>query len=89
MARHSPSAWNALRVHSEQLEPEKVKATPLCMAPYKYMFNSCRYPTIPSDHVEIFDPFRNHHIVAVRKNQFYVIDVVVDGQELSAAELAQ
>ncbi|KAG1226781.1 hypothetical protein G6F68_019689 [Rhizopus microsporus] len=56
------------------------------MDSFKYMFNNCRIPKKPSDYEEIFDLSLNH-IVVLRKNKFYVVDTVHNGQQLSTAEL--
>ncbi|KAF8755048.1 Acyltransferase ChoActase COT CPT [Rhizoctonia solani] len=67
---------------SGQLEPEKAK-TPLCMSSYKWLFNAARYPVKPSDTADKFDPTTNNHVVFVRKNRFYEVDVT----GLSTADL--
>ncbi|KAF8628811.1 hypothetical protein AX15_003706 [Amanita polypyramis BW_CC] len=75
-------------VESEQLEPEKVRGAPLCMESYKWLFHASRYPVKPSDTAFKFDPKTNNHLVALRKNRFYVIPLAdASGRELSAAEL--
>ncbi|CAE6483809.1 unnamed protein product [Rhizoctonia solani] len=68
---------------SGQLEPDKAKV-PLCMSSYKWLFNSTRYPVKPSDTAEKFDSATNNHVVFVRKNRFYEVDVT----GLSTADLA-
>ncbi|KAJ6508504.1 acyltransferase ChoActase/COT/CPT [Mycena sanguinolenta] len=73
---------------TKELEPEKVRGAPLCMASYKWLFHSCRYPTKPSDTAHKFDPATHNHVVFVRKNKFYSVPLVhPSGKELSAAEL--
>ncbi|PFH53330.1 hypothetical protein AMATHDRAFT_55212 [Amanita thiersii Skay4041] len=75
-------------VESGKLEPEKVRGTPLCMDSYKWLFHACRYPVKPSDTAFKFDPNTHNHIVAIRRNRFYVVPLVDEsGRELSAAEL--
>jgi carnitine O-acetyltransferase len=74
------------QIAQKTLEPEYVKGEPLCMDSFKYMFNNCRIPKNPSDYEEIFDLTLNH-IVVLRKNKFYVVDTVHNGQQLSTAEL--
>ncbi|KAG1147892.1 hypothetical protein G6F37_003664 [Rhizopus arrhizus] len=74
------------QIAQKTLEPEYVKGEPLCMDSFKYMFNNCRIPKKPSDYEEIFDLSLNH-IVVLRKNKFYVVDTVHNGQQLSTAEL--
>ncbi|KDN41016.1 hypothetical protein RSAG8_07722, partial [Rhizoctonia solani AG-8 WAC10335] len=68
---------------SGQLEPDKAR-TPLCMASYKWLFNSTRHPVKPSDTAQKFDPATNNHVVFVRKNRLYEVDVT----GLSTADLA-
>ncbi|KAG8694261.1 Carnitine O-acetyltransferase mitochondrial, partial [Ceratobasidium sp. 394] len=68
---------------SGQLEPEKVRTTPLAMSSYKWLFNSSRYPVKPSDTATKFDPATNNHIVFIRKNRFFEFDVT----GLSTADL--
>ncbi|KAI0260206.1 acyltransferase ChoActase/COT/CPT [Gloeopeniophorella convolvens] len=75
-------------VESGQLEPEKVRGAPLCMDSYKWMFHSSRYPTIPSDTAHKFDPATHNHVVFVRNNRFFEVQLAhPDGTELSAADL--
>lgn len=59
------------------------------MDSYKYMFNNCRIPKKPVDYEVAFDPVANSHVVAIRKNKFYVIDTVHNGRQLSTSELEQ
>ncbi|KAI9206579.1 acyltransferase ChoActase/COT/CPT [Polychytrium aggregatum] len=74
----------------EELEPDMVRTTPLCMQQYKYMFNNCRIPQIPSDITRNSDPKENQHIVVMRKNQFYSLTVIdKDGSQLSTDEIEE
>ncbi|CAO3577150.1 unnamed protein product [Absidia cylindrospora] len=77
------------QVVSQTLEPEYAKGEPMCMDSYKYMFNNCRMPKKPSDYEAIYDPSKHSHIIAIRKNKFYAIDTIHDGQQLSTSELEQ
>ncbi|CAG8838403.1 33022_t:CDS:2, partial [Racocetra persica] len=74
-------------VVEQQLEPEYAKNLPLCMNSYKWMFNACRYPNKPSDFELTFDPANNNHITVIRKNKFFIVDLVKDGIQLSTAEI--
>jgi carnitine O-acetyltransferase len=76
-------------VVENKLEPEYAKGEPLCMDSYKYMFNNCRVANKPSDIATIFDPVKNTHIVAIRKNKFYFVDTVHNGVQLNTKELEQ
>ncbi|CAG8541519.1 20175_t:CDS:2, partial [Gigaspora rosea] len=71
----------------QQLEPEYAKNLPLCMDSYKWMFNACRYPKKPSDFELTFDPATNNHMTVIRKNKFFIVDLVKDGIQLSTAEI--
>ncbi|KAI9478378.1 MAG: acyltransferase ChoActase/COT/CPT [Benjaminiella poitrasii] len=70
-----------------QLEPEYAKGEPICMDSYKYMFNNCRIAKKPSDLAASFDPFKNTHIIAIRKNKFFVVETVQNGVQLNTNEL--
>ncbi|KAH8825173.1 acyltransferase ChoActase/COT/CPT [Flagelloscypha sp. PMI_526] len=73
---------------SGELEPEKIRGQALCMASYKWLFHSSRYPVKPSDTAHKFDPKTHNHVVFIRKNRFYAVPLTNStGQELSAAEL--
>ncbi|KAI8905496.1 acyltransferase ChoActase/COT/CPT [Gorgonomyces haynaldii] len=74
-------------VVNETLEPDATKQGPLCMQQYKFMFNSTRIPEIPSDITRTSDPEQNQFIIVMRHNQFYKLDLLVDGQRLSTDEL--
>jgi carnitine O-acetyltransferase len=74
-------------VETQELEPDKVRGAPLCMASYKWLFNSSRYPTKPSDTAQKFDPKENDHVIFVRKNKFYAVKLTHDGKPLSTAEI--
>ncbi|KZV70168.1 acyltransferase ChoActase/COT/CPT [Peniophora sp. CONT] len=75
-------------VETEQLAPETVKGAPLCMASYKWLFHSSRYPVKPSDTATKFDPATHDHVIFVRKNRFYEVSLKgKDGKEVSAADL--
>ncbi|KAI9331576.1 acyltransferase ChoActase/COT/CPT [Obelidium mucronatum] len=81
-------AWEFRRlVVSEELEPDTARKAPLCSHQYRYLFNSTRIPKIPEDVTRNADPAKNNHIIVMRHNQFYPIDIVVDGRQLSTAEI--
>ncbi|KAI9320025.1 acyltransferase ChoActase/COT/CPT [Dichotomocladium elegans] len=75
------------QVIENTLVPEFAKGEPMCMDRYKYMFNNCRMPAAEADVNAMFDPFKNTHIIAIRKNKFYVIDTVQNGRQLTTGEL--
>ncbi|OAV96023.1 hypothetical protein PTTG_02303 [Puccinia triticina 1-1 BBBD Race 1] len=73
---------------TEQLEPDFARSVPLCMNGYKWLFNTCRYPSKPSDTAKKFDPQSNNHLTVIRKGQFFELPVnKIDGSWLSEAEL--
>ncbi|KAM5533620.1 hypothetical protein V8D89_012733 [Ganoderma adspersum] len=75
-------------VESEQLEPEKVRGAPLAMKSYEWLFHSSRYPVKSVDTAKKFDPKTHNHVVFVRKNKFYKVQLAdKSGHELSVAEL--
>ncbi|KIM28465.1 hypothetical protein M408DRAFT_23835 [Serendipita vermifera MAFF 305830] len=74
-------------VESQKLEPEKVRDTPLAMSSYKWLFNAARIPTSPSDTAHKFPADSHNHIVFIRKNKFYEVPTVLDGKEVSIADL--
>ena len=75
-------------LHSGQLEPEKVRGTPLCMNSFKWLFNASRYPVKPYDTAQKFDHATNNHIIVLRKNRFFLVPLAdTTGQEYTAAEI--
>ena len=51
-------------------------------------FHASRYPNIPSDTAHKFDPVTHNHVVFVRNNRFFEVQLArADGTELSAADL--
>ena len=57
------------------------------MRSYKWMFNSNRIPEVPSDTAVKYDWQSNNHVVVARGGKFYEFETVVNGQELSEAEI--
>ncbi|KZW03343.1 acyltransferase ChoActase/COT/CPT [Exidia glandulosa HHB12029] len=75
-------------VETQQLEPDKVRDKALSMASFKWLFHACRYPVKPSDTAEKFDHKTHNHVVFVRKNKFYEVQLAhPDGKWLSTKEL--
>ena len=51
-------------------------------------FHASRYPTIPKDTAHKFDPATHNHVVFIRNNRFFEVQLAYpDGTELSAADL--
>ncbi|PHH74084.1 hypothetical protein CDD80_3327 [Ophiocordyceps camponoti-rufipedis] len=74
-------------VDNGKIEPEYMKNSPLCMDSYQWMFNCCRIAAKPSDYPLKFDPTKNKHIIAIRKNQFFKIPHEVGNRPLNSSEL--
>ncbi|KAJ5175832.1 Carnitine O-acetyltransferase [Penicillium canariense] len=70
------------QVDDGSLEPEYMRGQPMAMSSYEYMFNCCRRG-LPRK----YSAAENQHIVVVRKNQFFKVPLVVDGQALNVSEL--
>jgi carnitine O-acetyltransferase len=75
------------QVDDGSLEPEYMRGQPMAMSSYEYMFNCCRIPAQPEDFPRKYSAAENQHIIAVRKNQFFKLPLVVDGQALNVSEL--
>jgi hypothetical protein len=51
-------------------------------------FHASRYPAIPKDTAHKFDPATHNHVVFIRNNRFFEVQLAhPDGTELSAADL--
>lgn len=77
------------QVDNGSLEPEYMRGQPMAMSSYEYMFNCCRIPNDGADFPRKYAASENQHIVVVRKNQFFKVPLVVDGQALNVSELEQ
>jgi carnitine O-acetyltransferase len=77
------------QVDDGSLEPEYLRRLPMAMSSYQYMFNCTRIPAEGADYPQKYSGQENQHITVVRKNQFFKLPVVVDGQQLTNAELQQ
>jgi carnitine O-acetyltransferase len=77
------------QVDDGSLEPEYLRRLPMAMSSYQYMFNCARIPAEGADYPQKYSAQDNQHITVVRKNQFFKLPVVVDGQKLTNAELQQ
>ncbi|KAJ5123856.1 uncharacterized protein N7515_007681 [Penicillium bovifimosum] len=75
------------KVDDGSLEPEYLRKEPQAMSSYQYMFNCCRIPAEGQDFPRKYSAAENQHIVVVRKNQFFKVPYVVDGQQLNVSEL--
>ncbi|CAL5869866.1 uncharacterized protein PFLUO_LOCUS4097 [Penicillium psychrofluorescens] len=77
------------QVDDGSLEPEYMRGQPMAMNSYEFMFNCCRIPGDGADFPRKYAAAENQHIVVVRKNQFFKVPLVVDGQALNVSELEQ
>jgi len=51
-------------------------------------FHATRYPAIPKDTAHKFDPTTHNHVVFIRNNRFFEVELAhPDGTELSMADL--
>jgi carnitine O-acetyltransferase len=77
------------QVDAGSLEPEYLRKEPMAMSSYQYMFNCCRIPGDVEDFPRKYPAAEHEHIVVIRKNQFFKVPLVVDGQALNVSELEQ
>lgn len=71
-------------VRREELPPDTVKGTPLCMYQYSRMFGTARVPTEHGCHIAQ-DP-DSKHIVVLCHGQFYWFDVLDDNSDFLMTE---
>lgn len=71
-------------VRKEELPPDKVKNTPLCMYQYSRLFGTARVPTENGCQIEQ-DP-NSKHIIVICHGQFYWFDVLDDNSDLIMTE---
>ncbi|XP_036402999.1 choline O-acetyltransferase-like [Megalops cyprinoides] len=67
----------------------QLAGTPLCMQQYYRLFCSCRLPGLERDVLIVQQSIlpQTQHLIVACKNQFFVLDVVVNSQRLSETEL--
>ncbi|KAK4151038.1 hypothetical protein C8A00DRAFT_36345 [Chaetomidium leptoderma] len=71
-------------VRKEELPPDTVKNTPLCMYQYSRLFGTARVPTDAGCQIEQ-DP-ESKHIIVMCHGQFYWFDVLDDNSDLIMTE---
>jgi len=75
----------ALKYHvhllNQEIAPNMMKDTPLCMDQYSRMFSLCRCPGIEEDHLVKFKEEESQHVVVLAGKRHYVFDVL-DGREI-------
>lgn len=74
------------QVDAGSLEPEYMRGQPMAMGSYGYMFNCSRVPGDGVDAPRKHAAKDSEHIVVVRKNQFFKVPTVVNGEPLSFSE---
>ncbi|KAJ2749125.1 Carnitine O-acetyltransferase mitochondrial, partial [Coemansia nantahalensis] len=71
------------------LPPDMQRDAPLCSHSYKFMFNACRIPHIPSDRCRTAPYVGNETIVVARNGQFFAFSFVRDdGPVLAVDDIA-
>ncbi|XP_075999660.1 choline O-acetyltransferase b [Genypterus blacodes] len=68
----------------------QLAGTPLCMEQYYRLFTSYRYPGLKTDTLKVkmnAASSEPEHIVVACKNQFFMLDVVVNGKQLNEMEI--
>ena len=79
------SALSFIRaVRKEELPPDMLKTTPLCMYQYSRMFGTARIPT--EDGCHIGQDANAKHIVVLCRGQFYYFDALDDNNDLVMTE---
>lgn len=71
--------YSRARTFSGSLPPEVIgkEKVPIDATAYKYMFNGCRIPGRQSqDFFRIYDPSKNNHVVVMRNNKFFVLNMI-------------
>ena len=71
-------------VRKEELPPDTVRGTPLCMYQYSRLFGTARVPTENGCHIGQ-DP-DSKHMVVLCHGQFYWFDVLDDNSDLIMTE---
>ncbi|KAG7285182.1 hypothetical protein NEMBOFW57_009803 [Staphylotrichum longicolle] len=71
-------------VRKEELPPDTVKGTPLCMYQYSRLFGTARVPTDAGCQIEQ-DP-ESKHVIVMCHGQFYWFDVLDDNSDLIMTE---
>ncbi|OAX81371.1 hypothetical protein ACJ72_04284 [Emergomyces africanus] len=77
------------QVDDGSLEPEYLRKEPMAMSSYQYMFNACRIPADKVDYPVTYPAQGNEHIIVIRKNQFFKLPTLINGQQLNTSELQQ
>ncbi|RKO93566.1 acyltransferase ChoActase/COT/CPT, partial [Blyttiomyces helicus] len=75
-------------VNNEQIPPEDVRGTPLCMNQYKHIFSASRIPGVKKDTIQTTWPAKATHIVVLTDDQIYKVEVTrEDGKRIPIQEL--
>uniref|UniRef100_A0A8C5NF93 Choline O-acetyltransferase n=1 Tax=Gouania willdenowi TaxID=441366 RepID=A0A8C5NF93_GOUWI len=66
----------------------QLAGTPLCMEQYYRVFGSYRYPGLKTDMLKVhMNCAALEHMIVMCKNQFFRLDVIANGQQLSEPEI--
>ncbi|KAL8955146.1 MAG: hypothetical protein Q9193_006883, partial [Seirophora villosa] len=71
-------------VRKEELPPDMLKGTPLCMYQYSRLFSTARIPT--ENGCQIAQDSGSRHVVVLCKGQFYWFDVLDDNSDIIMTE---
>ncbi|KAL8789595.1 MAG: hypothetical protein Q9213_001031 [Squamulea squamosa] len=71
-------------VRKEELPPDTLRGTPLCMYQYSRLFSTARIPT--ENGCQIAQDSGSRHIVVLCKGQFYWFDVMDDNSDIIMTE---
>ncbi|KAL8975135.1 MAG: hypothetical protein Q9197_000649 [Variospora fuerteventurae] len=71
-------------VRKEELPPDTLKGTPLCMYQYSRLFSTARIPT--ENGCQIAQDSGSRHVVVLCKGQFYWFDVLDDNSDIIMTE---
>ncbi|KAH9479541.1 Carnitine O-acetyltransferase, mitochondrial [Psilocybe cubensis] len=73
------------------IKPEATKEGPFCMDTYRWMFDCCRVPGEGYDwsvsHAKAGDKGDSGHIIVIRKNRLWKVDITDNGRILSTPEI--
>lgn len=60
---------------------------PMDMNQFRYLFNACRIPAMPSDYVATFPAEENFHVCVMRMNKIWSFDTRIDGRLMTVEEI--
>lgn len=60
-------------IEQETLEPEYIKGSPFCMESFKWMFNNCRIPKLPTDVTVAVNSKENRFMIVISNGYIYKV----------------